>query len=199
MTSVFMLRPRAGRALLPFCAAGLLAPASALAVTKPKPGLWQQYTESKVNGTDVIAAMGAARAEMMKSLTPEQRAQMEKQLGGAGADPHLVKLCLTPEQVARINDPQDFIEQLNRDRDTCEYGRASVKGEVISFHGSCSGDGNFNGYMDGTLTVKSPTAYAIHFSGDGAVYSDGVATPMRVQGDIEASWLGADCGDVPAE
>lgn len=182
--------------LVPVCAGALTAPLTAFAVTKPKPGLWQQYTQSEVNGKDVVAAMAAARQQMMANASTMQRAIIEKRFGSMNDDPHIVKTCLSAEQAAKINDPKDFVDQLNKDHAGCQYGTPSVDGDTIKFHGSCTGSGNYNGDMDGTLLVKSDSAYTMTFAGKGTVDAGGSPTPLEVKGKIDAKWLSDDCGGI---
>ncbi|NKF24133.1 DUF3617 domain-containing protein [Solimonas marina] len=198
MSMTVSKRPRSSRIwLLPLCASALALPLAAQAMTKPKPGLWQQYTKSEVNGKDIVAAMAAARQQMMSKLTPEQRKMMEERMGPAEDDPHIIKSCLTAAQVDRINSPQDFVDQLNKDNDSCKYDATPVGSDTIKFHGSCAGEGEFNGDMNGTLIMKSTTAYSMSFAGKGKVTAAGDnAKPLDIKGTIDAKWLGSDCGDI---
>jgi hypothetical protein len=182
--------------LLSSCAAALAVPLTAFAVTRPKPGLWQQYTESEINGRDVMAAMGTARKQMMENMSTTQRAMIEKRFGAINDDPHIVESCLSAEQVAKIDSPEDFVDQLNKDHESCRYTVPTIDGNTIRFHGSCAGAGNYNGDMDGTLVVTSPTAYSINFAGKGSMTTDGGAMPMELKGRIDAKWLSDDCGDI---
>ena len=121
---------------------------------------------------------------------------VEQRFGSADADPHIAKVCMTAAQIERIDNPQDLINQLNEDRDSCVYGDPRGSGDNVKFSGTCTGTGNFNGHMDGLLIIASAKAYTMSFSGSGAVATDKGAVPMQVSGKIDAKWLSDDCGDV---
>lgn len=195
-----MTSPTAGRRplvpLLVLCALGATLPATALALTKPKPGLWEHRSDTRINGRDLMDSIAAVREKMMAGLPPERRAMMQKQSGG---DPHVTQSCLTAAQVAKVNSPQDFVDQLNTDRTDCKYTGTDAGNNSFRFHGSCAGSASFTGDIDGLMTIKSPTAYTVSFTGKGTGSAAGATMPVTLEGKTDARWLAADCGDVKVD
>ncbi|MCM2353772.1 MAG: DUF3617 domain-containing protein [Pseudobdellovibrio sp.] len=113
------------------------------AAFKLKPGLWEVETTTSVNGK-THDSQGQMQ-EMMKKMTPEQRAQMEKMMGskGMGFGDKGMKVCHTeksmsdealvhdPKSKCKITDKKDLTDgvrfnvQCDKGSGSAEYHRTS--------------------------------------------------------------------------
>ena len=190
------LRARRTRLALGCLLLACTLPAAAGDLVRPRPGLWEQRSEVRINGTDVMAAMEAARARMLEDASPEQREAIRHRQ----TDPHVTRTCLTPEKVARMTSSRDFIDALNEDDDkNCRYTGQPAGDSRLRFHGDCHSEAQGPYTMDGLLTVKSPEAFAMTYTGKGSANMGGKAMPMAMEGATDAHWIGADCGEVAPE
>ena len=143
------------------CLAATLAHADSKVM---KPGLWEITIQgTSMDGQDMSGQMKAAQEQMKAALdkmSPEQKAQMEKMMGGMGMKPPAaspnggMQVCISPEMAARdrpVLDPHEHCEMLN-------YNRSGSK---ATFEMSCKRDGNeIHGkgestLADGLITSKS--------------------------------------------
>ena len=84
----------------------LLAGAGASAQTQ-KPGLWEISTKTQSDNKEMAAAMATLQKEMA-AMTPEQRKMMQEMMAKQGLSMEMapggamnLKVCMTPEMVAR--------------------------------------------------------------------------------------------------
>lgn len=165
---------------------GLAAATGAAHAQKLAPGLW----EHSVTMNTRTGRMEAAMAQMQKQLAampPAQRKQAEAimaqqgmSMGGPGK-PSTLRFCLTPEQAAN--------DQIPQEKD-CKQQSLQRSGNVITFKFACAGNPPSRG--EGEYTLLSDKAHK------GRVTIDTVADgkPERLQMEQSARWLGADCGTV---
>lgn len=165
------------------------------AAQKVAPGLWEYSATMKVQGAQVDAAM-ARMQEQMARMPPEKRQQMEQMMaargislgaGGpgaamTGAQPIVVKVCITPEQAASddIGQPDSNCQQTHKER----------SGKTLKFKFACSGERQAQG--EGEFTIDSDKATK------GRVKVDGIekGQPMHMEMTHAGRWLGTDCGNV---
>lgn len=165
--------------------------AAAQAQTKLTPGLWDHEITMKSGGGQMDAAM-ARMQEQLANMPPEKRAQMEAMMAqrgisigaAAGGGPAIkAKVCLTPEQAARDEVPQD-------QRGQCKQTSRSRSGNTLKFTMECTGQNPGRG--EGEFTLISPK----ETQGKVSITMTGGARTGTVDMDMRARWLAADCGDV---
>jgi len=149
---------------------------------KLAPGLWE--TKMTVGDKDMQAAMAQARAQMA-NMPPEQRKMMEgmmaKQgvgLSGAGG----IRFCLGKDQAERGDVPQDKDGR-------CTRTKLTTSGNTTSFEFSCSEPPSKG---KGTITFASDKAYSMKMNVTSTMEGQTRSTEMTQN----ATWLGADCGDL---
>lgn len=146
-----------------------------------RPGLWEMASQSQLSGSPIPG-------RDLSGLTPEQRARMEAamQAGMANAaKPHVSKLCLTPEKIAKGLD-LDAPE-----KGTCERKIIRNSGSELALTETCQ--------REGSTTVMDE-----HFQLSGSDQIAGTMHMVRTQGGrtmtidrkMSGKWLGASCGDV---
>jgi hypothetical protein len=181
-----------------------LAGASAQAQlrTLPAPGLWEHEARIMVNGQDVAAMMRQMQAEMMKNLTPEQRKQMQAQMGSSAVDRPLQE-CVTAEDVARFSDPKSIIADMQKQAPQCRFQPASVTASTVSFTGQCADPNGYTGDVRGDFTLVSAKEWKGTYSGQGrgpagsvAPGAAGKAGAITMQTDVKGRWLSSSCGAV---
>jgi hypothetical protein len=167
------------------CAAALLG-AAAQAQSHLKPGLWEETVTSKTDNEQANAAM-AQMKQRLAAMSPEQRAAMEKMMGGhalpgSGA-PNVIRVCITKEQAERNFAP----DQNGR----CTRTNVSTSGNTTQFDFSCvSPHSTISGH--GAFTNLGDSAFAVSSAADAA----GTRMKMHVQSDIAGKFVSSDCGDV---
>lgn len=166
------------------------------AAQKVTPGLWEYTATMKAQGAQVDAAM-ARMQERMARMPPDKRQQMEQMMaargismgaGGpagvmTGAQPIVVKTCITPEQAARD-------EVAHQDADCKQVSQQRV-GKTLKFKFACTGERQAKG--EGEYTFESDKAVKGH------VVMDSVSKkgePMHMEMTHSGRWLAADCGDI---
>jgi len=173
--------------LLAACAVAL--PAAAALAQQPhiRPGLWENTASVKSDNAQMNAAMEQMK-QRMAAMTPEQRAAMEKAMGGHAAmnpgGPTTMRVCVTKEQIARGFHPEE--------RGHCSRTNISNSGNVTKFDFACQSErgGAIAGH--GVYTELSDTAYTVSTTAD-------VVSPkmtMHVQNDMSGKFVSSDCGDV---
>ncbi len=144
-----------------------------------KPGLWQVQSEREVDGQKAPDPM-----EMLKSLPPESRKQMEammKQRGfGVGSD-GVQKICHSRESLDQ--------GKWGGDSESCKTDITSRSPTVWKWRSSCtqpayegSGEAHFAGPENYTVKNLMTTQH------------EGKARTTRMT--LTARWLGPDCGDL---
>ena len=144
-----------------------------------QPGLWELTTSNMKVDDQNLPDLQLILGQLQSQMTPEQRAQLEKQgitMGGKG-----IRACLTPEQVQTddipLTDPQSGCKQEITDR----------TGNQWKFRFSCpkaQGAGVATFLNDREFTTKVNGTFN--------------ATGIQQKGSLEsrAVWLGQDCGTV---
>ena len=129
----------------------------------------------------------------MAALSPAQRKQMEQMmaaqgldigLGGNGAKGQTVKVCVTPEQAAMDEMPQ-------QDGGTQKVQRMDASTLKMNFQ--CKGDADTPPTSgEGTVQLQGPTAYTGQFKIKTALNGKVEQIDMAQTG----KWLAADCGAI---
>lgn len=169
-------------------------PAAAQLSPKPELGLWETRTKMTVNGRDMLADMRTAQEAMMKSLPPEQRAQMAEAMKaqGAGAPSETDQECIDAKSLADWSDPKARLREMEKEMPGCKLQPASTSGSTLQFKGRCDDPQGFSGDFVGTMTMKGPRAWSSIYTGKGQ--SQGRPMDMRVE--TSGRWLAASCGAV---
>jgi hypothetical protein len=160
-----------------------------------KPGLWEvKMVKSVIDGHDNTAAVSGfsdRMTQMLASLPPDQRAQMEarlKQSGVSVAGDGGFRICVSAAMAKR---DAPIVDKSGR----CQPATVTHLGNQTNFAFNCS--------IDGRTTMGKGTATA-----DGDVITTHVemssAAPGQashvMENDSTMSFLGADCGDIkPAD
>ena len=168
--------------------AGFVAPATAQ--QKIRPGLWENSISMKSQSGQMEAAMSEA-LKAMASLPPAQRKQMEQMMAAqgvginAGPQGHSVKVCITPEQAAMDQIPQ---------QEGCTQKLQRVDANTMHVSFSCKGGkGEPPTSGEGTVQFQSPTAYTGQFK----IKTTGANGKLE-QIDMAQSgkWLSDNCGTI---
>jgi hypothetical protein len=148
-----------------------------------KPGLWEHSFTMKSQSGQMERGM----AEMQKQLAampPEQRKMMEQMMAkngvGMGTRANTAKVCISPEQAARMDLPQQDGQ--------CKQDVTQRSGSTMKFKFSCAGQPPTSG--EGEVTFSSPTSY----SSKSVVNTVIEGKPERMTMDQIGKWLAADCG-----
>jgi hypothetical protein len=173
--------------LIALLSGSLSLSAAAQAPVQLRAGLWEQSMQVSSQGGQIEAAMKEAQAAMAK-MPPEQRKMMEQMMAAKGMSVDVarnsVKVCMTPEDVAR--------DALPPAQDGCKQtARRSGNTWNISFQCPAR-DGQPPTSGTGTVTLESPTAYSGQFVVDTEINGKRDKVTMNSRG----RWLGADCGSV---
>ena len=156
----------------------------AASAQKIDPGLWEHTVTMK--GEQMAAAMAQLQAQLAQ-MSPEQRRQVEAMMGGPGmglaaGKPTAVRVCVTPEQAARddVMPPDSQCRIIGKER----------SGNTLRMTFACSGERQGSG--EGEFTIDSAKAH------HGRMVIDHVdkGRPMRLEMEMSARWLAADCGKV---
>ncbi|MDM5178211.1 DUF3617 domain-containing protein [Massilia sp. DJPM01] len=166
-----------------------LAPASAATQTM-KPGLWENTSKTTSQNAQIANAM-AEMQKHMKSMTPEQRKEMEKAMGKSGPANFTlhddgsvtVKVCITQKM---IDDSSG--DHLGPQGGNCTHKKGPMVGGTQSFSYSCtnpqtSGEGKISYQADSYSSTVSMTSSAAGAMGNMTMASTG-------------KYLGANCGNV---
>ena len=157
---------------------GLALPVAAQAQML-QPGLWELTSSNMKVDDQNLPDLQLILGQIQSQMTPEQRAQLEKQgitMGGKG-----IRACLTPEQVKSddipLTDPQSGCKQEITDR----------TGNQWKFRFSCP-----KAQGSGVATFLSDREFTTKVNG---TFN---ATGINQKGSLEsrAVWLGQDCGTV---
>ncbi len=157
---------------------GLALPVAAQAQML-QPGLWELTSSNmKVDNQD-LPDLQLILGQIQSQMTPEQRAQLEKQgitMGGKG-----IRACLTPEQVKTDNIP------LTDPQSGCKQEITERTGNQWKFRFSCP-----KAQGTGVATFLSDREFITKVNG---TFN---ATGIQQKGslDTRAVWLGQDCGTV---
>lgn len=176
-------------ALAALATATLALPAAAQP-GKLQPGLWEHSMTMK----SASGQMEAQMAQMQKELAgmpPDQRKMVEDMMakqgvamgGGSAAGRNTtVKMCLSPEQAARADLPQQ--------EGHCKQETVERSGSTVRYRFSCAGNPPTSG--EGEYTLSSPTSY----TGRTTVLTQVEGKPEKMEMTQSGRWLGADCGSI---
>jgi hypothetical protein len=164
-------------------AAALGTGAGAQTLTKRKPGLWEVQITTQGQGGQQPPNM----KEMMESMPPAQRAQMEKMMKergvGMAASPHSFRYCMTKEQAER--DPS-----VSPDPDTtCQNRMNANSPKEATFSFQCTRKDGSTMQGEGRAFDLTPESYAM----DMRMQMQHEGQPMQMQIQQRGKWLGADC------
>jgi len=147
-----------------------------------KAGLWQMQVDREDNGQKV-ADPSVRMQERMKSMTPEQRQQMEEMMKkhgisqGAGG---VTKICYS----------QKMVENGNwADQNLCKIDYSNRSRTSWKWHSSCESVG-YQG--DGEARFSDPENFVVTSSGVTTIGGKSHTSKSTRTG----KWLGADCGDL---
>ena len=166
-------------------ATALLA-AAAQAQPHVRPGLWEETVTSKTDNAQANAAMEQMK-QRLAAMTPEQRAAMEKMMGGhampgSGA-PNVMRVCITKEQAERSFTPEG--------NGHCTRTNISTSGSTTKFDFACqSAHSTITGH--GVFTAMGDTGFAVSSTADTVT----TKMTMHIQSDITGKFISSDCGDV---
>jgi len=174
---------------LPLLAATFAAPFAASPTlaqpAKLQPGLWEQVVTMKSSSGEMESRMAQMQQEMA-SMPPEQRKMVEDMMARQGVGMSgrntTVRLCITPEQAARADMPQQ--------QGDCTQEVIERSGSTVRFRFACSGKPPTSG--EGEYTMTSPTAY----SGRTTVLSQAGGKPEKMEMTQTGRWVAAECGSV---
>ena len=172
------------------CALTLLTLCTGAQAQKLTPGLWEHQATMKTGSGQMEAAMAQMQAQMA-AMSPEQRKQVEAAMGRQGmaatmpagpGQPMTVKVCLTAEQAARDEIPQQDGQ--------CRQTRSVRTGNTVKFTLECTGAQQAKG--EGEFTVISPKEHKGRMRMSSMRQNREETMDMQ----LSARWLAADCGAV---
>ncbi len=167
---------------------------------KLAPGLWEETRVTLINGQNVEEALRKGRERMMARLTPEQRKQMQEQMG-QGGNGGATQTCLTPAQVAKGVDTEEIKRKMEQSSQGCKLDIISASSSGAKFKAACMGPQGTNYNGSGEYIVASNKEWRFKMVGDGKVTGPNGA-PVPQAGDfyatqeVTARWKGSDCGKV---
>ena len=162
----------------------VVAPGSAQAQQKMRPGLWEHHVSMKSQSGQMEAAM-AEMHKSMASMPPEQRKQMEQMLAqqgvSLGPQGQAVKVCVTKEQAEADHLPQ---------QEGCTQNVQRINASTMKVSFSCKGEpGEPPSSGEGTVTMQGPTAY----SGQFRLTTHHQGKPERIDMTQSGKWLSERC------
>lgn len=150
-----------------------------------QPGLWEQSMTMKSSSGEMEAKM-AQMQQQLASMPPAQRKMVEdmmaKQGVGVGGRNNTVKMCISAEQAARSDLPQ----QDGR----CTQEVLERSGSKVRYRFACTGERPTTG--EGEYSMTSPTEY----SGHSTMTTTVKGQPEKVEVTNSGRWLGSDCGNI---
>lgn len=166
----------------------VVTPASAQ--EKMRPGLWEHSVTMKSQSGQMEAALAEAQ-KAMANMAPAQRKQMEQMMAAQGLNigsgpqgQTTVKVCITPEQAAIDQIPQ-------QDGCTQKVQRTDASTMQVSF--SCKGEsseGPTSG--EGIVHFQGSTGY----SGNFKIKTKQNGKPEQIDMAQTGRWLSNDCGAI---
>lgn len=150
-----------------------------------KPGLWEHSFTMKSQSGQMEQGM-AELQKQLAAMPPEKRKQMEQMMAQSGvamgAKVNMVKVCITPEDAARMEVPKY--------NDQCKQEVTQRSASTLKFKFTCTGQPPTSG--EGEVTFNGPTAY----TSKSVVNTRVDGKPERMTMDQAGKWLAADCGAV---
>jgi hypothetical protein len=173
--------PRACALFAALCLGGSgLALAAGLSLDV-SPGLWEISTSGSASGTPQIPPAVLAK------MTPEQRVLAQALLLALVAQakaPHVLRVCITPEQLRQGFDP----DRMNHSG--CRQSVQSSSPAHLDMHVECTGGSP----LDGTVHVDAVDRRTVTGNVDLRAGPDG--TGLTIRQSLHGRWLGAACGEV---
>lgn len=153
--------------------------------TTMKPGLWEHSFTMKSQSGKMEQGMTELQKQLA-AMPPEKRKQMEQMMAQSGmamgSKVNVVKVCITPEDAARMDVPKY--------NDQCKQEVTRRSANTLKFSFTCAGQPPTSG--EGEVTFTSPTAY----TSKSVVNTSVEGKPERMTMDQTGKWLAADCGAV---
>ena len=189
-------------------AAALSAPLTALAATLPamEPGLWEERSTMHINGVDLLEEMRRSAEQQLQAMPPPQRAQAQAMMGDMLNLGKPEKVCVTPQEVQQMRDPQAMLEQMRKDSPHCTFSPVDVRGNTVRFSGHCNDPEGYTGDIQGEMTLVSSKAWTSRFTGKGKINVElpempgrpapQIGGPVTMQMQSQGRWQGAQCGNV---
>ncbi|ACB36438.1 conserved hypothetical protein [Leptothrix cholodnii SP-6] len=167
-------------------AASALWPVAQAQTHKVQPGLWENQVTIQT-GDPVLDQMAADMQARLAGLPPEQRQMVEQMMAARGvrmgARPNTLQACITPEQAAR--------DELPQQSEQCQQLEAQRDGNTIKVKFTCETSPPAKG--EGEFTLISPTRYSGRTRVDTVVQGQ----PAQVNILLSGRWMGADCKAAP--
>lgn len=166
----------------------VMAPASAQ--EKMRPGLWEHSVKMKTQSGQMEAALAQAQ-QAMASMPPAQRKQMEQMMAAQGLElgsgpqgQTTVKVCITPEQAALDQMPQ---------QEGCTQKMQRLDASTMKVSFSCKAEpGEAPTSGEGTVKLAGPTAYTGNFK----IKTSQGGKPEQIDMAQTGRWLSSDCGAI---
>lgn len=156
------------------------------AVSKMKPGLWENQFIIKSQSGKVEKAMSDLKSKMA-SMPAEQRKMMEeimaKQGLGMNSQANSVKICISKEQAENLEIPQG-------ENENCTHEVIKRTSHSIKMKFQCTGERATSG--EGEFTLTSPTAY----TGKSVINTSINGKADRMDMNQKGKWLSSDCGEI---
>jgi len=166
---------------------------------KIAPGLWESDHVMLVNGQNIVEMMRKQMEKSMASMTPEQRAGMEKSLANSGMSGKS-QYCVTPEQVAKGMDVDSFKRKMESSQKSCKVSIISASEKGGKFSAVCNMQNGSTSNATGEYIVKSDKEWTYNMVSDGIVAAGTMpgapAGKMHATIDAHARWKGSDCGSI---
>jgi hypothetical protein len=155
-----------------FVIAGIALPLSAQkSPLNVKPGLWEMTIQ--------VDMAGALPGVDMSKVPPERKAQMEAMMAAQKNKPHVVKSCVTQEELDKY--------QVNEGDDaSCKTTVTKSSATLVEMTQTCSGEAA--GTREARIEAPTPTTMKMTSK---STSGRGAGTTINMSG----KWLGADCGD----
>ena len=175
------------KALSSWLTAALLSAAAAGAGAQTQsPGLWENTIAFKSQSGEMEKAMEQMQKQLA-AMPPDQRKQMEQMMASRGmsmgAKGTTVKVCVTPEDIARRSGPK--MGNGNCTQDVVERSSSTMKVKW-----QCTGANPSNG--EGEISFSSDKAY----TGKAVVTTTSRGKPETMNIEQSGHWLAADCGEL---
>lgn len=163
-------------------AASALSSGAQAQTHKVQPGLWENQVTIQT-GDPMLDQMAADMQARMAGLPPDQRQMLEQMMAARGvrmgARPNTLQACITPEQAAR--------DELPQQSEQCQQLEAQRSGNTLKVKFACETSPPAKG--EGEFTLISPTRY----SGKTRVDTVVQGQPAQLNILLSGRWLGADC------
>ena len=137
-----------------------------------KPGLWEMSIQLDMGG--------AIPGVDMSKMPPEQKAKFEALMAAQKNKPHVVKSCVTQEEI-------DKYQVSEADKDTsCKTTVTKSTATLVEMSQTCSGPAA--GTREARIEALTPTTMKMVSK---STSGRGAGTTVNMDG----KWLGTDCGD----